>query len=336
MERRTGVLSDGVRCLLEQSGLPHGWWPYAARAFAHGMNIKVDDEGNSPWARKHGESWAGPNHVFGMQVHFRKPSVFRDQRKFTNRGSDGIFVGWHLQPGGVYRGDMLVIDVDELAEAPSGTKPRVYRVKEVRVPAIGATFPLRVAQLEARQRMLVDKVEFVDDPEAPEDIGEEEEDEAEVQGDEEPPSGSTDLVRIPRGSRIYIPRVGPRPTPRVPPLNDDLAIEFDQDNPKRAGSQSYQLYELYKSARSVGEARRLGASTGHVRYDIKKGYARVESPAAVVIFGAAAAPLVEAWCDPESPLGSTGEARGRHVFRFTEQENLTDPATVREIGRAHV
>ena len=47
-----------------------------------------------------------------------------------------------------------------------------YRVKEVRVPEIGTAFPLRVAHLEARQRMLADTVDFIDDPDAPEEIAE--------------------------------------------------------------------------------------------------------------------------------------------------------------------
>ena len=63
-------------------------------------------------------------------------------------------------------------------------------------------------------------------------------------------------------------------------------------NPKRAGSTSWELYELYKSAKTVSEARQKGASTGHVRYDIKKGFARLVVDPAVVVFGAAAAPLV--------------------------------------------
>ena len=59
--------------------------------------------------------------------------------------------------------------------------------------------------------------------------------------------------------------------PKVPPLNDAFVIDFDQVNPKRVPSASYdlyELYELYKTATTVGEARRLGATTGHVRYDV--------------------------------------------------------------------
>ena len=90
--------------------------------------------------------------------------------------------------------------------------------------------------------MLADTVDFIDDPVAPEEIAAEElNDDVEMaentdDDDDGWPAGSGELVRIPGASRIYIPHVGPRPTPRIPPLNDDLEIEFVQINPKRPGS----------------------------------------------------------------------------------------------------
>ena len=255
IERRVGVISDGVRCLLGQSGLPHGWWTYAARAFCHGLNVRKNVNGMSPWHRRCGQPWPDKdNFAFGQQVHFRKPLRYKEGEKFAPRGSQGVFVGWFLLPGGVYKGDMLIVDMDELASSPAGTAPRVYRVKEVRVPEIGTVFPLRVAHLEARQRMLADTVDFIDDPTAPEEIAEEQEDDVDGSDDDDeaPDDGSQALVRIPRGSRVYTPRVGPRPMPKIPPLNDSLEIEFDQANPKRAPSASHDLYELYKRARTVG------------------------------------------------------------------------------------
>jgi hypothetical protein len=176
IERFVGLVSDGTRCLLAQSGLPHTWWPYAARAFCHARNVSLDDEGESPWHRKHGTYWTGPLHAFGMKVIFRKPAVFQDGQKFAARGAAGIFLGWHLWPGGVFRGDMLVIAIDELALKEHGAKARIYRIKEVRVPALGITFPLRVARMEAQQRMLMDKADdgdlddLLDDPDMPDDV----------------------------------------------------------------------------------------------------------------------------------------------------------------------
>ena len=75
-----------------------------------------------------------------------------------------------MLPGDVCKGDMLIVDLDEMATTPLGTKPRVYRFKEVGLPEIGNACSLRVAHLEARQRMLADTVDFIDDPDASEEI----------------------------------------------------------------------------------------------------------------------------------------------------------------------
>ena len=224
---------------------------------------------------------------------------------------------------------MLIVDMDELATAPPGSKPRVYRVKEVRVPEIGTAFPLRVAHFEARQRMLADTVDFIDDPEAPEEIVEEQEDDMEDNEVEAPDDGSQALVRIPRGSRVYVHSpCRTSSSAQGPPLNDALEIEFDQVNPKRAPSASHGLYKLYNTATTVGEARRLGATTGHVRYDLKKGYPRLVVAPAIVVFGAAAAPLVETWRDKESPLGTVGDVMGHKVYLFTAEDDFSSSATI--------
>ena len=202
-----GVFSDSVRCLLGQSGLSHGWWTYAARAFCHGLNVRRNSNGRSSWHRRCGQPWLDKdNFAFGHQVHFRKPLPYKVDAKLAPLGSQGVFVGWFLPlPGGVYGGDMLIVDMDELATAPPGSKPRVYRVKEVRVPEIGTAFPLRSAHLEARQRMLADTVDFIDDPEAPEEIVEEQEEDMEDDEAEAPYDGSQAPVCIPRFAGLHPP-----------------------------------------------------------------------------------------------------------------------------------
>eukprot|EP00969_Alexandrium_andersonii_P185086 8176514-Alexandrium_andersonii.AAC.1 len=44
-ERSIQNLSNCVRALLEQSGLEHFFWPYAARAAAFSLNIRQDSDG---------------------------------------------------------------------------------------------------------------------------------------------------------------------------------------------------------------------------------------------------------------------------------------------------
>ena len=66
--------------------------------------------------------------------------------------------------------------------------------------------------------------------------------------------------------------------------------------PKQLGTKVRDAYERYKTARTVGAARDLGASRSMIKYDVEKGYAVVHDQPAVVVMALASAPLVEAWC----------------------------------------
>ena len=52
------TVTEGTRTLLEQSGFPVQWWPYAARCFCHSMNIAVID-GDSAYNKRHGVEFDG-------------------------------------------------------------------------------------------------------------------------------------------------------------------------------------------------------------------------------------------------------------------------------------
>ena len=47
-EREIGIVLEGTRTLLEHSGLPTSYWPYASRCFCHHANIRMV-EGDSAW-----------------------------------------------------------------------------------------------------------------------------------------------------------------------------------------------------------------------------------------------------------------------------------------------
>ena len=59
-------------------------------------------------------------------------------------------------------------------------------------------------------------------------------------------------------------------------------------------------------------------------------YARLVVEPAIVAFGAAAAPLVETWCDKESPLRTVGDVMGRKVYRFAAEDDLSNSATIQK------
>ena len=166
------------------------------------------------------------------------------------------------------------------------------------------------------------------------------------------------LARDPRASRIYAPRVTPPPHKPAAHWDPGMALEFDQDNPKRADTLTHNLYEKFKGAKTVAEALELGATKGHIRYELRQGAARLvasaDAPAAaaapavaarMVILTAAGMdvpgrlPLIEGCCSEDNPLGETGDSLkpAPNFVRFTLNEDLGCKQTVRdalgEVGR---
>lgn len=92
-----------------------------------------------------------------------------------------------------------------------------------------------------------------------------------------------------------------------PKLLDETAISFVQQNPKRAGSQAYTRYELYKLATTVGEALKKGAVRGDVQSDIKQGHCKLLGDA-----GAEANKALQpkAGGAPKRPAGAAAVAEG--------------------------
>jgi len=70
----------------------------------------------------------------------------------------------------------------------------------------------------------------------------------------------------------------PAPAQPAPPAagakcpQDDDAVVFLDENPKRAGTGAHARYEKYKSAKTPREALSLGAVAGDIANDFKKGY----------------------------------------------------------------
>lgn len=54
-------------------------------------------------------------------------------------------------------------------------------------------------------------------------------------------------------------------------LNDETPIRYEK-NPKKPGSSSYERYQNYMTAKTIQEARNLGATTRDLRYDYKHKY----------------------------------------------------------------
>ena len=258
-------------------------------------------------------------------------------------------LGHYLEPGGFFKGDYLGLNIDNLVSVPA--RSTIHRVRQVARAPGPNEYPLRGALREKRACDTADIVEdgILETLEEEEDV--EQPTLEEIEDMERPLALEDEIVveerRIPRAARIYVQRIGPPPRPPVPDghLDDSTAIKFNIENRKRPASRAYEVYGLNKTATAVGEARRLGASTGHIKYDLGKGYAKLEGLTAVVCVGpshalsdfgkqdpeaALAAPLLEAWCDQQSALGEADKDYNRDVVCFTERDGLSVPDTVKK------
>ena len=96
------------------------------------------------YERRHGEEYTGLRLPLGCAVKYRPSDPeLKAKHKFDTPTRDGVFVGWEVQPGGVWKGDYIVADAEDLL-AGKGT---THIVKELRDP-VEIEFPLRQAKLK--------------------------------------------------------------------------------------------------------------------------------------------------------------------------------------------
>jgi len=74
----------------------------------------------------------------------------------------------------------------------------------------------------------------------------------------------------------------------------DARIRIQRVNPKKPGTKSADLYDLYKGASSVREMLSLGGRRGDVSYDISHGWIEFEDPGLQLRFTGAPAALAPA------------------------------------------
>ena len=98
---------------------------------------EIPADGKTPYERRFGESFKGPNNPFGAQVEYL-PNSERDKARIHQFGKkvlQGIFIGYALIAGGLWKGDILIADIEELEKLDaSEIYPRRLNAKEIRIP----------------------------------------------------------------------------------------------------------------------------------------------------------------------------------------------------------
>ena len=102
--------------VLLQSGLDEKWWADSVECYSCLRNVQdLLADGKTPNERRFGEPFKGPMIFVGAMVEYR-PFSAHDQARLHQLGKKvlpGIFLGYALIAGRIWKGDILIADFEE-------------------------------------------------------------------------------------------------------------------------------------------------------------------------------------------------------------------------------
>ena len=146
-ERAVRRVKEGTSAVLLQSGLNESWWADSMEFYTYLRNVTdLLSDGKTPHERRFGQPFEGPIIPFGSLVEYH-PFTTKDQSRIHQFGKKvlpGLFLGYALYAGGIWKGDVLIADLEELEtmDAPEIYSKRL-NAKEVIFPKQGEIiFPI--------------------------------------------------------------------------------------------------------------------------------------------------------------------------------------------------
>ena len=116
-ERAVRRVKEGTSAVLLQSGLDENWWADSMECFTNLRNVTdLLSDGKTPYERRFGQPFRGPIIPFGSLVEYY-PISAKDQSRIHHFGKKvlpGLFLGYALYAVGIWKGDVLVADLEEL------------------------------------------------------------------------------------------------------------------------------------------------------------------------------------------------------------------------------
>ena len=116
-ERAVRRVREGTSAVLLQSGLDENWWADSMECFSYLRNVQgLLSDGKTPYERRFGQPCKGPIIPFGSLVEYHSITA-KDQSRIHQFGKKvlpGLFLGYALYAGGIWKGDVRVADFEEL------------------------------------------------------------------------------------------------------------------------------------------------------------------------------------------------------------------------------
>ena len=131
-------VKEGTSAVLLQSGLNESWWAGSMECYTYLRNVAdLLPYGKTPYEGRFGQPFKGPIIPFGSLVEYYLISA-KDQSRihqFGKKVSPGLFLGYALYAGGIWKGDILVADIEDLQTMDaSEIYPKRLNAKEVIFP----------------------------------------------------------------------------------------------------------------------------------------------------------------------------------------------------------
>ena len=116
-ERAVRRVKEGTSAVLLQSGLNESRWADSMECYTYLRNVTdLLSDGKTPYERRFGQPFKGPIIPFGSLVEYY-PITAKDESRIHQFGKKvlpGLFLGYALYAGGIWKGDVLIADLEEL------------------------------------------------------------------------------------------------------------------------------------------------------------------------------------------------------------------------------
>ena len=118
-ERTVRRAKEGTSAVFLQSGLDENWWADSMEWYCSWYLRNVQDllsDGKTPHERRFGEPFKGPIIPFGSLVEYYPISAEDQSRihQFGKKVLPGLFLGYAQYAGWIWKGDIMVADIEEL------------------------------------------------------------------------------------------------------------------------------------------------------------------------------------------------------------------------------
>ena len=116
-ERAVRRVKEGTSAVFLQSGLDNEWWADSMECYCYLRNIQdLLTDGKTPCDRRFRMPFNGPVIPFGAMVEYHPITANHQSRihQFGKKVLPGLFLRYALYAGGIWKGDIIVADIEEL------------------------------------------------------------------------------------------------------------------------------------------------------------------------------------------------------------------------------